>query len=197
MNNKASTIVHLADASPSTVALINRLAERGWIVHLISHKIPPTGSLDIRVKVHRLPVPTRYPLTYLAFLAAAPIIRSIKPDIVHAHYLTSFGIMAAVYRRFLRFKPMILTACGDDVLVDSRGGMTRWSAEHALKMFEVVTCSSKDIAKGLQALEAPADRIEQIDWSNGASEAAESAAFRLDQIYTDMIRRYGKKPKAS
>jgi hypothetical protein len=63
-------------------------------------------------------------------------------------------------------------------------------------MFEVVTCGSEDIAKGLYSLEAPVDQVEQIDWSAGTEKAVEAAALRLDQIYTGLIRRYGKKPKA-
>jgi hypothetical protein len=189
-NKHHNTLLHLADApSPATIAMLNLQARRGWKVHLISHKAPPANYLDQRVKVHRLPISTRYPLTYLAFLVAAPIIRSVKPDLIHAHYLTRFGILAAVYRRFLRFKPMVLTACGQDVLVDARGGMTRWSAEHALKMFEVITGDCNEVIEALYGLEAPGDLIERIDWSTGANESLESAADRLDIIYTDLIRR--------
>jgi hypothetical protein len=106
--------------------------------------------------------------------------------------LTRFGILAAVYRRFLRFKPMVLTACGRDVLVDSLGGMTRWSAEHALKMFEVITGDCDEVVAALHGLEAPSDRIERIDWSAGTDGALEAAAGRLESIYTDLIRRHRK-----
>jgi hypothetical protein len=191
MKNESKTIVHLADNSPEVVLLINRLVERGWNVHLVCYDVPPKKALDPRVHVHKLPIATNYPFTYAAFLVAAPMILRIKPDILHAHYLTRSGILAAVYRRFLRFKPMVLTACGDDVLVDSRGGMIRWAAEHALKMFETITCSSGDIANGLADLEAPIDRIELVDFnSKGTSEAA---VEKLETTYTGLINRHGKR----
>ena len=146
MEKSSRTIVHLADHTPQVVSLVNQLAERGWNVHLVCYHAPPKKKLDSRVHVHKLPISAAYPLTYAAFLIAAPIVLRIKPDIIHAHYLTKFGILAAVHRRFLRFRSMVLTTCGADVLTESRKGLTRWSAEHALKMFEVITCDNDQVA---------------------------------------------------
>jgi hypothetical protein len=84
-NERHRTILHLADAPPpETIALLNRQTERGWEVHLITRQVPADVALNTRVKAHRLPISPAYPLTYLAFLAAAPVIRSIKPDLIHA-----------------------------------------------------------------------------------------------------------------
>ena len=181
------TVLHLADASSTeTLTLLNQIAALGWRVHLISHH-PQAGNLKIdpNVTIHRLWVSPVYPLTYAALLIAAPMIMSIKPDIIHAHYLTTFGIMAAVYRRFLRFKPMVLTASGRDVLVETQSGMTRWSAEHALKMFETITAGKDDIIEALKQLKAPGDRIEKIDWSGGNQE---TAAGHLNTLYIELIK---------
>ncbi|MEN8615356.1 glycosyltransferase [Dehalogenimonas sp. THU2] len=187
--NKPRTVLHLADASsPQTLALLNELAESGWKVHLLSHQSPAAGvALNAGIKVHRLVVSPAYPLTYLAFINAAPMILSIKPDIIHAHYVTQFGIMAAVHRRFLRFKPMVLTACGRDVLTDTQSGMTRWSAEHAIKMFEAVTAASDEVIAALRDLEAPMHRVERIDWSAGTPESIKTAANQLDTLYSKLI----------
>jgi hypothetical protein len=188
-DNKHPTVLHLGDASSiATLKLLNRLAELGWRVHLISHKPRATNiTLNTRLTVHRLPVKPVYPLTYIAYLAAAPMIMSIKPSIIHAHYLTSFGIMAAVHRRFLRFKLMVLTACGPDVIVDARGGMIRWSAKHALKMFEIITGDNEEVIEALQKLEAPMERIERIDWATGNPDQIATAADRLDALYNKLI----------
>ncbi|AKG53412.1 glycosyltransferase [Dehalogenimonas sp. WBC-2] len=187
-NNKIPTVLHLADASSvETLTLLNHMAALGWRVHLISHHAPAAKfKIDPNVTIHRLWISPAYPLTYAAFLMAAPMIMSIKPDIIHAHYLTTFGIMAAVHRRFLRFKPMVLTTSGRDVLVDARSGMTRWSAEHALKMFEKITGGKDDIVKALRQMEAPEDRIEQIDWANGKQA---TAAAQLNTLYIELIKR--------
>jgi hypothetical protein len=179
MNISSRTIVQLADGSPQVVRLLNQLAARGWKVHLICYNLPPKAAVDRRVQVHKLPISPAYPLTYAAFLAAAPMILGLKPDVIHAHYLTRFGILAAVYRRFLRFKPMLLTACGSDVLVDSRKGMTRWSAEHALKMFAVVTCDSDQVADALHDLDAPKGKIERAYLSEEAVDHLEAIYLRL------------------
>jgi hypothetical protein len=195
MKNLKPVVVELADNSPEIIQLVNRLADRGWRVHLIGHVVPAIKSLNPNVQVHKLPITTAYPMTYAAFLAAAPMILRIKPDIVHAHYLTRFGILAAVYRRFLRFKPMMLTVLGDDIFVESRKGMTRWSAEHALKMFEVITCNSENLASGLHELETPADKIEQVDLSAEAKDNSDKAMDRLEAIYLKLIESQSKNRK--
>ena len=194
MNKSSQTVAELADNSPEIVRLVNGLAERGWDVHLICHHAPAPTSLNPRVRVHRLPVTTSYPLTYAAFLLAAPMILRIKPAVIHAHYLTRYDILAAVHRRFLRFKPMVLTAVGDDVLVESRKGVTRWSAEHALKMFEVITCGTDNLSSGLHELETPADKTERIDLSAGANKS-DKELDRLEAIYLKLINSQTKTRK--
>ncbi|PPD57748.1 glycosyltransferase [Dehalogenimonas etheniformans] len=187
MEKSSRTVVELADNSPEIVSLVNQLAERGWKVHLMCHVAPEREALDPRVRVHKLPLTTSYPITYAAFLAAAPIILRIKPDIIHAHYLTRFGILAAVYRRFLRFKRLVLTVTGLDIKPESCKGMTRWSAEHALHMFETITCATHAIAEGLHDLKAPAEKIEQIDLSFNAGKISVTVIDRLEVIFSRAI----------
>ncbi|XUX01011.1 MAG: glycosyltransferase [Dehalogenimonas sp.] len=187
MEKSSRTVVELADNSPEILSLVNQLAERGWKVHMVCHVAPEREALDPRVRVHKLPITTSYPITYAAFIAAAPLILRIKPDIIHAHYLTRFGILAAVYRRFLRFRPMVLTVVGADILPESCRGMTRWSAEHALHMFERITCATPATAEALHDLKAPAEKIEQIDLSFNTGTISATVIDRLEVIYSRLI----------
>lgn len=190
-------LVYLGDASShATIILLSELAVFGWCVDLISACRPIPGAiLPPEIKFHRLPVSAGYPLTYAAFLFAAPLILSLKPRVIHACGLSSYGIMAAVHRRFLRFKPMVLTISGPDILQDARGGMTRWSAEHAVKMFEAVIVP-KDAAllEEMTRMDIPKDRLIYMD--TGDPKTIKTAAKQLDNIYTKLYGG-GEKPKNS
>ena len=54
----------------------------------------------------------------------------INPDIIDAHYLTSYGIFASR----LNFHPFIINCWGSDVLIDPK----IFGAEHIKKMKEAV-----------------------------------------------------------
>lgn len=182
-------MVHLIDhPSAPDVELLERLADLGWNVHLVYSRAESGQLIKIssRITAHRLPLNTRYPWVYLAFIAAVPIIYPIKPDIIHAHYLTRFGILAAVYRRFLRFKRLVLTICGPDVLIEASRGMVKWSAEHALKMFELVTCPSEPIASHLKRLGVPPSRMLRVDLA-GTENQLEAAAAKLAERYAVLM----------
>ncbi|APV44034.1 Glycosyl transferase 4-like [Dehalogenimonas formicexedens] len=187
MKKTSRTVVELADNSPEVLSLVNQLAQRGWNVHLICRNAPEVQALDPRVRVHKLPVTAAYPMTYAAFLAAAPVILGIKPGIIHAHCLTRYGILAAVYRRFLRFKPMMVTVAGPEVHPECCRGMTRWSAEHALHMFEVIISPDAQTIETLRDLRAPAEKIEQIKVLPNAGEIPPAVIDRLEMIYSRLI----------
>ncbi|MEL7561984.1 glycosyltransferase [Dehalogenimonas sp. 4OHTPN] len=183
------TVIHLIDhPSALDLKLLERLADLGWNVHLVYRRTGSDRLINSGLKIitHRLPLTTRYPWVYLAFIAAVPIIYPIKSDIIHAHYLTGFGILAAVYRRFLRFKRMVLTVPGPDVLIEASRGMVKWSAEHALKMFEIVTFPSESVAAHLKELRVPSNRMLRLDWA-GSEKEIEAAAAALAQRYAELI----------
>jgi len=55
------------------------------------------------------------------------IIRRIKPDILHAHYLIDYGFRAACSG----FHPLVLTAWGSDVLIaPKKSKISRWDPSH-------------------------------------------------------------------
>lgn len=184
----SNRLVYLGDASSkSTTILLSEIADLGWRIHFISTERPVPGTiLHPDIKYHRLPITATYPSTYAAFVLAAPLISSFKPSIIHACGLSSYGIMAAVHRRFLRFKPMVLTITGPDILTDAKGAMTRWSAEHALKMFEAVITVKDDALLGqLDRMNARTDLLNYLNTDDPKS--AKNTAEQLDEIYTRLL----------
>ena len=87
----------------------NGLASKGLDVHLITlHHL--THDLDERVKMHELPMKTPY--GYLgSAVALTKLLRSIRPDILNAHYATGYGFLA----QMSMFRPLLLSVYGSDV----------------------------------------------------------------------------------
>lgn len=72
------------------------------------------------------------------------ILRKIKPDIIHAHYATNYGFLAAISG----YRPFILTLHGSDILVDySRNTLSKFFVNYAIKKADVVTSPSKTITQ--------------------------------------------------
>jgi glycosyltransferase involved in cell wall biosynthesis len=69
-------------------------------------------------------------------------LRELAPDLVHAHYVTSYGYLAARSGRH----PLVLTAWGSDILVTPNEGplvraLTRWT----LRQADLITGDSQDL----------------------------------------------------
>lgn len=165
-------ILYLANAaSVHTLRWINYFADQGWEVHLLTWRKPLTSfKLHPNLKVHRIHIPQVYPLTYLAFIQALPMILKIRPNIIHAHYLSHFGIMASLYRRLFRFKPIVLTAWGSDVLVDASKGVTRWAVRNALQTADIVTCDGENALLAIERLGRPKNQINLIYFGTDTSQ---------------------------
>jgi len=74
--------------------------------------------------------------------AAQRAVAALAPDIVHAHYVTSYGYLAARIAR----RPLVMTAWGSDLLVTPKHSawmraLTRWTLRRA----DLVTGDSADL----------------------------------------------------
>jgi L-malate glycosyltransferase len=95
------------------------------------------------------------------------LMRSLQPDIVHAHFINEAGWFAAASGR----RPFVLSAWGSDIYrapYESRLArrLNPWAARRA----DVVTCDSADQAKALRAWGVALDRIEVVNWGVDRSE---------------------------
>ncbi|NLX50051.1 MAG: glycosyltransferase family 4 protein [Methanospirillum sp.] len=101
-------------------------------VHLVTYD--PVGRPIDGVTEHVVGSPGRN--LYLAFwprhLRVTKIIRQVKPDLVHAHFIAKYGF----HLPFLDVRPAVVSAWGDDILVLPRksrliAAFTRRVLEHA------------------------------------------------------------------
>jgi glycosyltransferase involved in cell wall biosynthesis len=96
----------------------------------------------------------------------AQVMRRTRPDVVNAHYLTSYGVMAALAMRLafplLTRPPLVQTVWGDDLLVTpEKSVLHRSLARLALRWAAMVTGDSDDLAAAAHRL-APATPWQKI-----------------------------------
>ena len=79
-------------------------------------------------------------LSYLKLLPALKkAINDFKPDIVHAHYATSYGFLAA----FSSFHPMIITGWGADIFDSPKNYFIKKLLLFSLKRADAITVLSE------------------------------------------------------
>jgi glycosyltransferase involved in cell wall biosynthesis len=88
-------------------------AGRGHTVHLLTYD--PMNRTLPGVTEHILS--SRWSNLYLAFiprqLQIAKLVREIRPDLIHAHFIAKYGF----HLPGIRFRPTIVSAWGDDILI--------------------------------------------------------------------------------
>lgn len=73
----------------------------------------------------------------------------IKPDILHAHYLTSYGLLGALSG----FRPLVVSAMGTDLIVDSKKSLPhRFILSYVIKKANLVTLGASHLAMRIQEL---------------------------------------------
>jgi glycosyltransferase involved in cell wall biosynthesis len=137
---------------------------RGWRVSLVTAR-PAPEVLD-GVRQIALPPVSRSSDWLWRAGAARRVLQSLQPAIVHAHYVTSYGYLAARSARWLHRAgvPVVMSAWGSDLLVTPRESvlkrvLTTWTLRRA----DAVTGDSPDLLAAAHAL-APHVRTALIHW---------------------------------
>ena len=110
MDSPMPRILFLASAAAThTSRWVNAIVAHGYRVHLLSLD-PVQVQLDPRVHCHQPPFPAKR-----GYIANWPwtrrLIAELKPALIHAHYATGYGTLAAL----AGFHPTILSVWGSDV----------------------------------------------------------------------------------
>ena len=153
-------ICFLANASSiHTKRWVEYFAKNGHDVHVISFEHP-----DIKlngINIHIVKTNKRY--LYASFpyksLQFRRIINEIKPDIIHAHYITKYGIIGA----FAGFHPFVISAWGSDILINARSWM-QLPIKFVLKKADLIHCEGNNIRKALIGLGGESKKICRIYW---------------------------------
>lgn len=145
---RPSLLIVADGESVHTRRLAAAVADRNWDVHLASFEGPTIHG----VRRHHLGSrpPSQDARYALAIPPLAGLIRRIRPEVVNAHYVTSYGVMARaamILSRASRSRSaLVISAWGSDLLVTSRSnvamsGLTGW----ALRGADLITGDSVDL----------------------------------------------------
>jgi glycosyltransferase involved in cell wall biosynthesis len=149
----------LADASSiHAQKWVRYFAEKGHETHLIS-----VESCDLpNATLHQLTPLKRAPravvLADLMF-QIRKLLKSIEPDVLHAHYASSYGFWGALSR----FRPFVFTAWGSDILIDpTRSRFRTWKLQHVLGRADLVTCDAQHVIDRMVQLGCQKQKIRLV-----------------------------------
>ena len=153
----APHLVLLGDAtSPHVQRWSREMLARNWRVSLVTARPQPIDGVAQTVLR-----PVRRSNDWLWRVGEArAAIQALQPDIVHAHYVTSYGYLAARCGR----QPLVMTAWGSDLLLTPRRNpliarLTAWTLGRA----SLVTGDSRDLLDAARRL-CPGVRVVLIHW---------------------------------
>lgn len=151
----------IADAtSVHTQRWASYFVQQGDEVHLITYEAPdtPIGGVELHG------IKSLFNSLYLAFIPRHIKIylrvRRLKPDIIHAHFISKFGFHAA----FLGRHPVVMSAWGDDILIIPYWSKFLWYfTKISLKRADKIYAVSEDMAKKISSnFGIPANDVEVV-----------------------------------
>jgi glycosyltransferase involved in cell wall biosynthesis len=87
--------------------------------------------------------------------------RTFQPDLVHGHYVTSYGLWAAACGLKV---PKVMTAWGSDILVTPKESrLMRWVVGWTLRRADLITADSLDMVEEISSYH-PSASVQQILW---------------------------------
>lgn len=147
---------------------VNFFIARGHDISIISLNDVPeiegarTYYLSLR-QFNNLSFSLRRILNRRVIIGLSHLIRyEIRPDILHAHYVTDYGFYAAA----TGFHPLVVTAWGNDVLLDPKvSSIYRWEARYSLRRADLITTDAEYLGGKISSIsKVKRDGIHIIQW---------------------------------
>ena len=160
----AVRICYLANASSvHTHRWVRYFVEKGHEIHVISFENAQIEGTTVHVL--KLPVLVKnatFPLKMASTCRIKTLIKRIKPDILHAHYVTNYGLFGAL----CNFNPFVITAWGSDVLFTPEARFTSMIkkpiAKYALRKADLITCDAQQMKEAMTMLGVFPEKINLI-----------------------------------
>lgn len=148
-------IIYIAfPKSSHTLKWINRFKRYHDIMLITFYPPDQIDGVDIRY----LPIMNKN-LTVMRLADVKKLIAEFKPDILHAHYATSCGLVAAL----TRFHPFVLSVWGDDVLAfPNKSPVHKWVMRKIINAADYVSATSHMLADSTRELIGGDKKIEVI-----------------------------------
>ncbi|MHC4154177.1 MAG: glycosyltransferase [Planctomycetota bacterium] len=112
----------------------------------------PTYNLGLGSSYSRTKGKWKYPVS---MFRARKLVRQLKPDILHTHYVTSGGLAGLV----CNFHPTITTTHGSDLATGMRSPLRRILLRAVFKQADCINTVSEDLKEKAMSLGVEADKI--------------------------------------
>jgi L-malate glycosyltransferase len=90
----------------------------------------------------RIPVITYVGNIFYRAWQVRKILKKVKPDLVHAHFISSYGVWGAL----AACHPFIISAWGSDILIDlGQNPVLKRLVVHALAVADLITCDGENV----------------------------------------------------
>jgi glycosyltransferase involved in cell wall biosynthesis len=157
-------ICYLANAaSVHTGRWTHYFVERGHEVHVISFEKAQIQGATVHVL--KLPVLVKsatFPLKMASIYRIRALIKRIGPDVLHAHYITNYGLFGAL----CNFRPFVITAWGSDVLFVPEARLVSTVkgiiARYTLGKVDSITCDARHMKEAMIRLGVPPEKVNII-----------------------------------
>lgn len=135
---------------------VEYFAAAGHEVHLISLQQGSVPHAIMHHPLRRAVNPERAGAVYLwAHRAIRRVLQEIRPDVVHAHYVTSNGFMAAR----TGFHPLVVSARGSDVNQALTHPIRRHLVRYAMRRADLVNVVSAELERKVLGLGVPPEKL--------------------------------------
>ncbi len=159
-------ICYIADAGHiHTQRWVKYFADRGHEVYLISPMPLANGDIGSAESFMLKSFPAQikvitFSINSIAYtIQIRKLIKKIKPDILHVHYVCGYGLWAALSL----FHPLVLSAWGSDVLVEpAKSRISRAFVKFVLRRADLITTQGENLVKEATRLGAEPDKIKLI-----------------------------------
>ena len=152
-------------ASIHTQRWVNYFVDRGCEVHLISDAPYNYKSLNAHVlKTYTMGKGVGFNKSrFINLLIWAAqirgIIKKINPDILHSHYVSSYGSLGICSG----FHPIVISAWGSDILIEPRKSkVLKQIVKSVLRRADLITCDAEHIKEQLLHLGAESRKIKLV-----------------------------------
>ncbi|HEY3176045.1 MAG TPA: glycosyltransferase family 4 protein [Candidatus Polarisedimenticolia bacterium] len=147
-------ICYLGDANVQVRRVAEYFISAGDDVHVVTAR--PASIPGAQVHSFAGPLARGRGAFLLGLPEARRLVTSLRPDLVHVFYATSYGLVASM----IPGPPVALSPMGSDVLVSARSSrLMSFMVRRAIARADVIFSVAPHMTSALVALGAPADRV--------------------------------------
>lgn len=172
----------LADGeSIHTVRWCMHFHQLGHDIHLISLKKVDLPGIHVHhLESGKIDVKGGNWKVLLSYRKVRRLLKTIRPDILHALYATSYGMLGAMSQ----FHPYVVTPLGTDVLISpAQSVVYRKILGYVFKQADVVTSMAPHMREAMLALGASEAKVEDVVLGINTEVFKELPAFRKDNEF--------------